>query len=275
MGRSEIEAFLNSLCRSALSASSQSQALAALVFLYQQVLELPFDWLTQLQRPKRPQRLPNVLTVDQVRSILCGMQGEDLLMAQLIYGTGMRISECLTLRIKDIRWDERTIHIHGGKGAKDRITLLPQQLVPALRRYVLSVAQRHRDERVSGQGYAPLPEALARKFPDAACSLNWQFMFASSLRRWNGQTQRWERWHTSPTRLQRAFRLAAIRIGGLPHATVHTLRHCFATHLLQAGTDIRTIQELLGQPKLDTTMIYTHVGAVHQRVRSPLDLLGL
>lgn len=273
MGRPELEAFLNAMTANNLSSSSQSQALSALVFLYQQVLEQPFEWLSTLQRPRRPQCLPNVLTVDQVRRILDQMDGCEKLMAQLIYGTGMRIGECLTLRVKDVNWAHPGIHIHGGKGAKDRMTLLPLQLIPALRRHVLRVAQQHRNDLASGFGFAPLPDALAVKYKNAAQSLNWQYLFASSVRRLSLKTQRWERWHASPTGLQRAFRQAACRARGLPHATVHTLRHCFATHLLQSGTDIRTIQELLGHSNLETTMIYTHVGPVHRNVRSPLDLL--
>jgi integron integrase len=274
MGRPEIEAFLNSLTAHSLSASTQSQALSALIFLYQYVLERPFEWLETLVRPKRSQHLPEVLTVAQVRQVLAHMHGEELLMAQLIYGTGMRIGECMTLRLKDIDWANNTIHIHSGKGAKDRITLLPQQITPALRQHIMTVARRHKDECQSGQGYAPMPDALAIKYANAARSLKWQFLFASSTRHYNPKTSRYERWHASPTRLQRAFRQAALRVRGLPHATVHTLRHCFATHLLQTGTDIRTIQTLLGHTNIDTTMIYTHVGPVHRSIRSPLDLLS-
>ncbi len=274
MGRAELEAFLNSLTTRELSASSHSQALSALVFLYEQVLESPFEWLHRLARPNRPQRLPNILTVEQVRQVLGRMRGCEQLMAQLIYGTGMRIGECLALRVKDFDWSHQTIHIHSGKGAKDRLTLLPRQVIPTLRRHIAALIERHHLELRSGQGYAPLPDALARKYPRAAQSLGWQFVFASSVRRLNSRTQRWERWHASPTVLQRAFQQAAIQIEGLPHASIHTLRHCFATHLLQLGTDIRTIQVLLGHSNLETTMIYTHVGGVHSKVRSPLDLIG-
>jgi len=275
MGREQIEAFLNSLAARHLSASSQSQALNAIVFLYRQVLEQPFDWLERLDRPKRPQRLPSVLTVDQVRRVLAKMSGTELLMAELVYGTGMRIGECLALRIKDINGAQGTIHIHGGKGAKDRFTLLPRQLVRRLHQHVLSVAQRHKQEVLAGRGFAPMPDALATKIPRAAQSLGWQFIFPSTIARWNPTRKRWERWHASPSRLQRAFRYAARSVGGLPHATVHSLRHAFATHLLQSGTDIRTIQTLLGHSSLETTMIYTHVGAIYGGVRSPLDLLDI
>jgi integron integrase len=274
MGRMELEGFLNALAARDLSSSSQSQALSALVFLYEHVLEQPFEWLHNLQRPKRSQRLPNILTVDQVRQIWERMSGVELLMAQLVYGSGLRIGECLGLRVKDIDWSHNTIHIHSGKGAKDRIALLPQRLRQSLYQHVKSLAQRHSDERRAGQGYAPMPDALGVKYPNAARSLQWQYLFASSIRRLNPKTRRWERWHAPPSALQRAFRRAALQVGGLPHATVHTLRHCFATHLLQSGTDIRTIQELLGHSNIETTMIYTHVGDVHKGVRSPLDLIS-
>ena len=274
MGRPEVEAFLNALTARDLSASSASQALNALVFLYEHVLEAPFEWLTHLQRPKRPQRLPAVLTVEQVRRVLIRLHGTERLMALLIYGTGMRIGECLTLRVKDIDWGHRCIHIHSGKGGKDRRLLLPLQLEAGLRRHLLGVAERHGEDCRAGHGFAPLPSALAIKYPAAARSLAWQFVFASAARRLNARTQRWERWHASPTGLQRAFRRAVNDAGDLPHVTVHTLRHCFATHLLQSGTDVRTIQELLGHSSLETTMIYTHVGTVPKDVRSPLDLLS-
>lgn len=273
MGRIEIESFLNSLAARHLSASSQSQALNGIVFLYQQVLEQPFDWLERLDRPKRAQRLPSVPTVDQIRQVLGRMHGTELLMAQLIYGSGMRIGECLALRIKDINGAEGTIHVHGGKGAKDRLTLLPKQLVPQLRQHAIRVAQRHHQEVLSGRGFAPLPDALATKFPRAAQSLGWQYVFPATFNRWSVPRHRWERGHASPNLLQRAFRSAVNATEGLPHTTVHTLRHAFATHLLQAGTDIRTIQTLLGHSNLETTMIYTHVGTVHRGIRSPLDLL--
>jgi integron integrase len=275
MGRQEIEIYLNSLAARHLSASSQGQALNAIVFLYQQVLEKPFEWLQRLDRPKRPERLPNVLTPGQVQQVFARMHGEALLMAQLIYGTGMRVGECISLRIKDVRFETQAIHIHGGKGGKDRLTLLPQQLLPRLRQHMLRIAQQHRDDRLTDRGFVALPDALATKYPSLANDIRWQYIFPSTICRWNAQRARWERWHTSPTRLQSAFRRAVHKVPGTPHATVHTLRHAFATHLLQAGVDIRRIQTLLGHQNIETTMIYTHVSSAHQGVLSPLDQLAM
>jgi integron integrase len=274
LGREDVEAFLNSLAGRHLSASAQSQALNALVFLYREVLEQPFDWLERLDRPRRPHRLPNVLTVEQVGAVLREMRGTERLMAQLIYGSGLRLGECVALRVKDLLWKYQTIHVHGGKGNKDRLTVLPGPLAQPLKEQIARVAELHRRRLAHGNGHAPMPEALVHRYPEAARGLGWQFLFPSTVERYDVTTRRWLRWHAAPTGLQRAFRQAALRVPGLPHATVHTLRHAFATHLLQSGTDIRTIQELLGHASLDTTMIYTHVGAVHRGVRSPLSLLA-
>jgi integron integrase len=274
LGRKEVQRFLDSLVASNVAAVTHSQALNALVFLYRDVLGMPFEWLDDLVRPKRPRRLPTVLSCDEVEKVLSAMQGPTGLMARLIYGSGLRLHECLELRVKDLQWSQYAILVHSGKGGKDRITLLPRQLVPALRAQVYEVATGHKARLLRGAGFAPMPDRLGRKFEGAARSLAWQFVFPAASCRWNREFLRWERWYCSPTLLQREFRYAVRRSGVPQHATVHTLRHAFATHLLRAGTDIRTLQELLGHSKLDTTMIYTHVGAVHQNVNSPLDLLS-
>lgn len=239
MGRPELEAFLNALTARDLSSSSQSQALSALVFPCEHVLERRFDWLQNLQRPKRPRRLPRVLSVSQVRQVLARMCGNELLMAQLGYGTGMRIGECMTLRVKDIDWSQHTIHIHSRKGAKDRMALLPKQIPPTLKRHMMDVARRHGDERHAGHGFAPMPEGLGVKFPNAAQSLKWQYIFASSVRRFNLKTLRWERWHASPTGLQRAFRHAALKVGGLLHASLHGGAGSFRAQISGAETGHR------------------------------------
>lgn len=274
LGAAEVERFLNSLTARHLSASSFSQALNALVFLYNEVLELPIEAMKNLDRPKRAERLPAVMTPAQVRDVLGRMRGMDALMARLIYGTGMRIQECMSLRVKDILYTTKQIHIHAGKGRKDRITFLPESLWPALREHLVRIATDHRERRLAGRGFAPMPEALDRKFPRASQSLQWQFVFPSGLDRWEAPMKRWVRWHATPSRLQRAFRDAASQVKGLPHVTVHTLRHCFATHLMQVGTDIPTIQQLLGHSHVDTTMIYTHVTGPYGQARSPLDRMA-
>jgi integron integrase len=275
LGRADATAFLDSLIRANAAASTHSQALNAIVFLYRDVLEMPLGWLDQLERPKRPQRLPVVLSPLEIERILSNMQGPCALMAQLIYGSGLRLQECLQLRVKDVQFARGAIVVRSGKGGKDRLTLLPRQLEPALRAQLRLVSAQHAVRCARGEhaGWAPLPDALGRKYRNAGRSLAWQFVFPSSLERFARETGRWERWHTSPTLLQREFRFAVKRANVSDHATVHTLRHAFATHLLQRGTDIRTIQELLGHSRLDTTMIYTHVADLHRNVRSPLDVL--
>jgi integron integrase len=273
LGRPELESFLNSLSAAQLSSSSKRQAHNALIFLYEAVLEAPIAWLQELERPKQPKRLPNILSIDQVARVFKEMHGTESLMARLIYGSGLRISECLELRIKDLLWEFGTIHVHGGKGDKDRTTILPAPLTPELRAQVNVVARLHLKRIERGHGYAPLPEGLARKLGIGAQNLRWQFLFPSAVERYDAATRHWVRWHAAPTGLQRAFREAVMRVGDLPHATVHTLRHCFATHLLASGTNLREIQELMGHSSLETTMIYMHVGEIHKNVKTPLELL--
>ena len=273
LGRPELEAFLNSLSAAQLSASSKRQAHNALIFLYDAVLEAPIPWLQDLERAKQPKRLPNVLSVDQVARVFREMQGTERLMARLIYGSGLRISECVSLRVKDLQWDFGTILVRGGKGEKDRTTVLPSPLIPELRAQVASVAELHRRRVERGHGFAPLPAGLARKIGHGARTLYWQFLFPSVVERYDAALTRWVRWHAAPTGLQRAFREAVLRADDVPHATVHTLRHCFATHLMACGTNMREIQELMGHASLETTMIYLHVGEIHQNVKTPLELL--
>ena len=273
LGQKEVQRFLDSLVAANVAALTHSQALNALVFLYRAVLGTPFGWLDDLIRPKRPRHLPTVLTRAEVGAVLAAMKGPTGLMARLIYGTGLRIHECLELRVKDLQWSQNAILVRSGKGGKDRMTLLPRQLVPALRAQVGEVAMDLKTRVLRGTGHAAMPDRLGRKHEGAARSLAWQFLFPASCCRWHRDLLRWERDHCSATLLQREFRYAVRRAGVQQHATVHTLRHAFATHLLQSGTDIRTLQELLGHSRLDTTMIYTHVGDVHNNVRSPLDSL--
>lgn len=274
MGKVELEAFLNYLVTQRhLSASSQSQALNALFFMYKHVLEIEPGWLDNLARVKRKQFLPTVLSANEVREVLTKMNGTPKLMAKLIYGTGMRVSECTQLRIKDIDFDLKTITVRHGKGGKDRTTLLPKILVDPLQEHLLGVLSRHKDDCLKGAGYVPLPGALYKKYPKAARSLGWQYVFASSAIRLWPRTGQNVRWHCSASTPQRAFRRALEDTSITKHASIHTLRHCFATHLLQNGTDLRTIQTLLGHRNIKTTMIYTHIIKAEQNTQSPLDRL--
>lgn len=272
MGKRELEAFLNYLVKKRrLSASSQSQALSALIFLYKHVLELELPWLDNLVRAKRKKFLPTVLSVNEVRNIFTHMSGTTKLMAELIYGAGLRVNECTQLRIKDIDFELKTINIRDGKGGKDRTTLLPQKLIQPLQSHLMKVMGLHKDDRLKGAGFAPLPGALYKKYPKAAQSIGWQFVFPSlKIRRWppTGQSVRW---HCSASTPRRAFRRALSIAEIFKHATLHTLRHSFATHLLQAGTDLRTIQTLLGHSHINTTMIYTHIIRAERNTKSPLD----
>lgn len=274
LGAKDLEAYLNHLAAERrVSAGTQSQALNALVFLYRQVLELDLGWMEKLERAKRSRPLPVVLTVEEVRRVLACMQGLPKLMASLIYGTGLRVMECVSLRVLDVDFGAKRIVVRSGKGAKDRVTLLPQNLVGPLQHHLLTRAAEHQQARLRGRGFAPLPHALARKYPNAAQAFKWQYVFPSTVEQRDPLTHRPTRWHMSPSTLQRAVR-DAVRDARIPkHATVHTLRHCFATHLLQSGCDIRTIHTLMGHNSLETTMIYTHVLGTTTAVCSPLDAL--
>lgn len=274
MGPAEVTAYLNHLAvERRVAASTQTQALNALVFLYEQVLDLPLGQMSGLKRVQHRERIPVVLTREEVRSVLATMEGTCRLMAELIYGAGLRVHECVTLRVKDIDLTARTLSIRNSKGSKDRTTVLPEQFVASLQRHLLRIAALHREDLARGAGLAPMPDALARKYPSASASLAWQYVFPSSVLRPWGESGRQVRWHTSDTTIQRAFKQAIAKTGVHKHASIHCLRHSFATHLLAAGTDVRTIQLLQGHRSLQTTMIYTHVITVTKSVTSPFDTL--
>lgn len=269
-----IVAFINHLATvGAVAASTQSQALNALLFLYRDVLAVEVGQLSGLQRIQRRDRLPVVLSRDEVADALAQMDGIVALMAHLLYGSGLRVTECMTLRIKDVDVKAGLIHVRAGKGGKDRTTVLPDRLLHPLQRQLLRVATLHKRDLARGAGFAPLPNALERKYPSANQNLAWQFLFPSRVLRTCPQTGRRLRWHASESGVQMAFKEALRQAGIAKHATVHTLRHSFATHLLAAGTDIRTIQLLLGHRDLKTTMIYTHVEHAIRKTVSPLDQL--
>lgn len=256
-----------------VAASTQSQALNAILFLYRDVLAQDIGRLEGLKRVQRRSSVPVVLTVGEVRDLLSKMTGTTRLMADLIYGAGLRVTEAMTLRVKDLDLASGTVHVRSGKGSKDRTTLLPIRLAGPLQQHLLKVAGLHKEDIARGRGYVPLPGALHRKYPSASRQLAWQFVFPSTAVRPCPVSGKLLRWHASDSTIQRAFKRALVQANIPKHASIHTLRHSFATHLLANGIDIRTIQLLLGHRSLKTTMIYTHV---HQSVRgtiSPLDRL--
>jgi integron integrase len=273
MGTPEVEVFLTHLAaRAKVAASTQNQALNALLFLYKNVLQKPLDEPIHALRAKRRKPMPVVLSQKEVRRLLDGMQGQNQLMAQLLYGSGLRISECLRLRVKDLDFDQNQILVRDGKGAKDRVTMLPLALIQPLHHHLRHVRAVHKRDLRKGMGVVYMPHALARKFPNVAHEWIWQWVFPSRSLSSDPRSGTLHRHHRSPSSLRRAIREAA-RIAAIQkHVTPHTLRHSFATHLLEKGYDIRTVQELLGHKDLKTTMIYTHVikrGGL--AVRSPLD----
>jgi integron integrase len=273
MGAPEVTAFLNYLARHGrVSASTQNQALAALLYLYGRVLEVQLPWLDNLERAKRSARLPTVLTQEEVRAVLAQLEGTRWLMASLMYGAGLRLMECLALRVKDIVFGRGHIVVRDGKGSRDRITVLPEALMPWMRSHLQRVKALHETDLRLGLGRVQLPFALDRKYPSAALQWAWQFAFPSSgicVSPYNGEQVRH---HVHPKTLQRAVAEAARRAGIHRPVSPHTFRHCFATHLLERGTDIRSVQVLMGHKDVSTTMIYTHVmRRPGIGVRSPLD----
>lgn len=273
MGYEEIEAFLTYLAvEEHVSASTQNQALAALLFLYKEVLRINIPSLDGIVRAKRPQRLPVVLTRHEVRMVLDRMSGTYGLMANLLYGTGMRLMECVRLRVKDIDFERKEIVVRSGKGAKDRVTMLPQSLMVILQAHLNKRKQLFQEDSLDNKASVYLPYALEHKYKNASTAWAWQFIFPSGSFSIDPRSGVERRHHVDEKLLQRAMKKAVILadIGKL--ATPHTLRHSFATHLLESGCDIRTIQELLGHKDIATTMIYTHVlNKGGQGVISPLD----
>ena len=276
LGATDVETFLNHLAsHRRVAASTQTQALNALVFLYEGVLEKPLGQMANLKRVQPRYRVPVVLTRDEVRAVLSCMSGTTRLMAELIYGAGLRVHECATLRVKDFDLGSASLTVRDGKGGKDRTTVLPARLHDPMQQHLLRVATQHKEDLSHGAGLAPMPNALARKYPSKSSSLAWQFVFPSAVLRPWGSEGRLARWHASESTVQRAFR-DAVKLAGIhKQASVHTLRHSFATHLLASGTDIRTIQLLLGHRSLQTTMIYTHVLEATRNVVSPFDRLEI
>ncbi|MDN5781464.1 MAG: integron integrase [Luteimonas sp.] len=273
MGEREVEAFLTLLAtKGNVAAGTQSQALSALLFLYREVLKLELPWMENVVRAKRPRRIPVVLSRDEVTRLLSAMEGPTWLMAALLYGTGMRLMECLRLRMKDVDFGRGEIMVRDGKGGKDRRVPLPLRLREPLQAAIEHACLLHGSDLVDGLGEVWLPHALARKYPNAAREVGWQYVFPSPQRSVDPRSGKTRRHHVDDSVLQRAVRTARTLAMIDKPATCHTLRHSFATHLLEAGHDIRTVQELLGHKDVATTQIYTHVlGRGAGAVLSPLD----
>jgi len=274
MGTEEVEAFLTHLAVTEnVAASTQNQALSAVLFLYRYVLQQPLTENVDAIRAKRSKHLPTVLTVAEVKAVLGAMTGTPQLMAELLYGTGMRLNEGLRLRVKDVDFGQQQIIVRDTKGNQDRVTVLPQRIVERLQAHLVLIRHQHQQDLDQGYGQVYLPYALERKYPNADRDWIWQYVFPASTRSKDPRSGIVRRHHLDPSIIQKAIKAAIRQVGIAKKASCHTLRHSFATHLLENGYDIRTVQELLGHKDVKTTMIYTHVlnrGGLG--VRSPLDL---
>ena len=275
MGAAEVEAFLTHLAvEGRVAAATQNQALSALLFLYREVLGINLPWLDGVVRAKLPQRLPVVLTRQEVSGLLDRMNGLHGMMARLLYGTGMRLMECVRLRVKDVDFEQAEIVVRDGKGAKDRVTMLPQSLIGPLQEHLRWRRQLFEDDKAKGRAAVYLPNALDKKYPNAETDWAWQYVFPAAGFSIDPRSGDERRHHVDEKALQRAVKKAVQASGIAKLATPHTFRHSFATHLLQSGYDIRTVQELLGHADVATTMIYTHVLNKGGRgVTSPLDAM--
>ncbi|MCM2309660.1 MAG: integron integrase [Sulfuritalea sp.] len=276
MGAAEVQEFLTHLAVAGrVAASTQNQAKSALLFLYREVLQVELPWLDDVEAAKTPKRLPVVLTGAEVMAMLARLDGTSALVARLLYGTGLRIMECLRLRVKDVVFECGEILVRDGKGAKDRVTMLPESLVPPLRTHLERVRELHRQDLAAGHGEVYLPFALDRKYPEAGREWMWQYVFPSAQLSVDPRSGAIRRHHVQDQSVQRAIKTAVRAAGIHKPATPHTLRHSFATSLLQSGYDIRTVQELLGHADVKTTMIYTHILNKGGRgVVSPIDRMG-
>jgi integron integrase len=270
MGQAEIEKFLTHLANSGVSASTQNQALAAILFMYREMLGRTFENI-QAVRAKRSTHIPTVLTVDEVKRVLCRLHGVYHMIGYLLYGSGIRLMECLRLRVKDVDFELRTITLRDTKSNRDRVTVLPEAVVEPLRLHIAKMKAQHDEDLSKGFGSVEMPSALARKYPNAEYEWGWQYVFPASQFSRDPRSGIIRRHHLYETSVQKAVRKAAMEAGITKPVGPHTFRHSFATHLLQGGADIRKIQELLGHQDLKTTMVYTHVAGIGAGVKSPLD----
>jgi len=273
MAEEEVAQFLTHLARDLnVAASTQNQALSALLFLYKEVLKQEIGWLEKVERVRRPAKLPVVLTRSEVKEIFAHLHGTPKLMAGLLYGSGLRLMECVRLRVKDIDFALAQITVRDAKGGKDRVTMLPLNLSEPLRRHLLRMKAQHEQDLEDGFGTVHLPFAVGRKFPNAVSEWAWQYVFPSSRIAVDPRSSKRQRHHLAEGILQSALKKAVDASGIVKRANCHSLRHSFATHLLTKGYDIRTVQELLGHKDVSTTMIYTHVlNKPGLGVKSPLD----
>jgi integron integrase len=275
MGAQEVEQFLSHLAvEGQVSASTQNQAKSALLFLYREVLNTELPWLDNVEKAKTPQRLPVVLTKTEVQAVLGRLSGVYWLMGSLLYGSGLRLMECVRLRVQDVDFSRKELLVRNGKGYKDRITMLPLALINPLREHVAQVREQHNQDLEAGGGSVHLPYALAKKYPNAEFEWAWQYVFPAAKPSTDPRSGTVQRHHINEQNLQRAVKQAVRDADIQKPASPHTFRHSFATHLLEGGYDIRTVQELLGHADVSTTMIYTHVlNKGGQGVTSPLDIL--
>jgi integron integrase len=281
LGAADVERYLNHLAAERrVSASTQNQATCAIVFLYRQVFvdELGPEHLGRFcaQRARRPTRLPTVLSCGEVERLLAALPAGSVhrTMVELLYGAGLRLNECCTLRVRDVDFDRRQILVRGGKGDKDRAVMLPARCIASLSEQARRVRERHRRDVKSGGGYVPVHHSVAHKCPYAQRDWRWQFVFPSALMRRDARGRGF-RWHADPSKLDRGFRIAARRSGVAKRVSAHAFRHSFATHLLEQGWDVRQVQHLLGHASLNTTMVYTHLTSKPAHVvTSPLDRLA-
>ncbi len=276
LGDSDVENYLNYLANTRMvAASTQNQALSALVFLYKHILGKKLMVLNKLKRAKMPEKLPVVLSQEEAMSVLAHLDGLPYLITLLLYGSGLRVSECLRLRVQDVDFEFQQLWVRSGKGNKDRVTLLPKKAISLLKDQIRKVMLLHGKDIKEGYGFALLPKALATKYPNENRQLRWQYLFPSSRRAADPRTKLIHRFHISVSWINKEIKRAAIKAGINKKISAHTFRHSFATQLLQSSYDIRTVQELLGHKNLKTTMIYTHViNKGGNYIKSPVDILG-